>query len=407
MDTVLHYGTEHSVHLEIDDDTLVGECGQPRGKALADPAMAIEAALAEPLDFPPLARCVTPGDRVVLALEEGVPQVIQIVDTTIAYLLRAGIDLDGITILQTEADVEAGINEARQHWAPEWQQRVHVLTHDPSDRGQMAYLATTESGETVFLNRALTDADVVLPIGCLRREAGEYHGIHGSLFPTFSTQQVIARYRSPESLESRGKQKQLLDQEVDEVAWLLGVMFTIQVVPAGGDRLLHVLAGQPPAIRIRGRELYRDAWGDHVPRRASLVVAAIEGGSMQQTWHNFGRSLAAALPLVEEEGAIVVCCGLTSEPGPAVKYLADADSREMALRYIRKARPADTLSALQLARAQEKTTIYLLSQLDAALVEQLDMAPVAGSDELLRLIRRYRSCIVLSNAPHAAVKVGE
>ena len=405
MDTVLHYGTERSVHLNLNNGSLFDEFGLPRGDALTDPPEAIEAALAAPLDFPPLARCVTPSDRVVLALDEGVPQVMAIVNTTISYLLRTGIDLDAITILQTEADVQAGINEARQSWPAEWQERIHVVTHDPNDRNQMAYLATTEEGETIFLNRALTDADVVLPIGCLRRESAEYHGIHGSLFPTFSTQQEIVRYRSPDSLQPRSKKKVVLDHEVDEVAWLLGVTFTIQIVPAGGDRILHVLAGEPSVIRARGRELYREAWVDHAPRRASLVVAAIEGGSLQQTWQNFGRAIAAALPLVEEEGAIAICCDLTSEPGPGVKYLADADTRENALRIIRKARPADTLSALRLARAQEKTTVYLLSQLDPALVEQLDMAPIAQSDELLRLVHRYPSCILLANAPHAAVTV--
>jgi nickel-dependent lactate racemase len=405
MDTVFHYGTERSLHFEFENGSSPDAFGLPRGDALADPAEALERALAEPLDYPPLARCITPSDRVVLALDEGVPQVMAIVNTTISHLLRVGMDLDGITILQTEADVQAGINEARQSWPAEWQQRIHVVTHDPNDRGQMAYLATTDEGETIFLNRVLTDADVVLPIGCLRRESVEYHGIHGSLFPTFSTQQEILRYRSPDSLQPRSKKKVVLDHEVDEVAWLLGVTFTIQIVPAGGDRILHVLAGHPPAVRARGRELYREAWVDHAPRRAGLVVAAIEGGSLQQTWHNFGRALAAALRLVEKDGAIAICCDLTSEPGAGVKHLAAADSREDALRMIRKARPADTLSAIRLARAQEKTTVYLLSQLDATLVEKLDMAPIAQSDELLRLVHNHPSCILLSNAPHAAVTV--
>ena len=50
----------------------------PRGQPLADPAAATAAALAEPLDYPPLAQSTTPGDRVVLALDRGVPQVAQV-----------------------------------------------------------------------------------------------------------------------------------------------------------------------------------------------------------------------------------------------------------------------------------------------------------------------------------------
>ncbi len=287
-------------------------------------------------------------------------------------------------------------------------ERITTVTHDPEDRGALAYLAANDEGEPIVLNRLLTDADVVLPIGCLQSEAASgYFGIHTGVFPAFSDQTTLARFRRLDALGAEGPGKRHLQSEVDQAAWLLGVNFTVQVVPAAGERLLHVLAGQSDAVRRRGRQLYDDAWSWLVARRASLVVAAIEGGDVQQTWENFGRALEAAEALVEDGGAIAVCCDLAAAPGPGVRSIAAARSRRSAMKHIRKERPADALPAVQLARALDHDRVYLLSRLDPAMVEDLDMVPLAGGDELTRLARQHRSCILVANAPRAMVTVEE
>jgi hypothetical protein len=159
------------------------------------------------------------------------------------------------------------------------------------------------------------------------------------------------------------------------------------------------------AVRRRSRELYEAAWRFTVPRRASLVVASIEGGTAQQTWHNVGRALSCAQRLVEEGGAIALCCELAGEPGPAVRCLATAASRGEALRHIRRQRAADLWPALQLARTVGRRHVYLLSRLDRALLEDLQISPFQDSTELARLARRHATCILLANAPWAVVTV--
>jgi len=406
MTAVLHYGVDASLRLELAQGALVADCGNQRLPTLADPAAALEAALTDPLDWPALAQGTTPGDRIVLALESGVPQADQIVAATIDHLERSGVSLDGIALWRTQADLNGRQDTPCSGWPKTWQRRVHVLVHDPTSEGQFAYLATSRAGEAVVLNRALVDADVVLPIGTLRRgPSAGYFGVHGGVFPTFSDQRTLMRFRAPDAMRGAGKHRDKLQQEVDEVAWLLGLTFTIQALPGGGDRVLDVLAGAPAAVALRGRQLYGDAWGYTVPRRASLVVAAIEGGAAQQTWENLGRALAAAGPLVEEGGAIAVCCDLAAEPGPAVQGLFDSPSARTALHRIGRSRPEDLLPATQLVDALQQGTVYLMSRLDAGLVEQLNMVPLAGAEELERLVRRHPSCILLANAPQAAVTV--
>jgi hypothetical protein len=65
------------------------------------------------------------------------------------------------------------------------------------------------------------------------------------------------------------------------------------------------------------------------------------------------------------------------------------------------------LPAAQLAQTLEWARVYLLSRLDPSAVEDLEMIPIGGPDELARLARQHHSCILLANAPRAIVTVEE
>ena len=408
MFSVLRYGADSSLRLEWSERTRLAECGHPPDPPLANLKGAVAAAVAEPLEYPPLARAITPADRVVIALEEAVPQAAEIVAAVIDCLVGCGVDPAGLTVLQTAGDAAHRENDPRRALPASVRDQVTLATHDPGDHQRMAYLAASHRGNPIVLNRAIVDADVVLPIGRLGNyQTAVYHGIHAAVFPTFSDENTHRRFRRLEFQDSQRPRTKPRVHECDEVGWLLGLNFTIQVVPGPGDEVLHVVAGHFAAVRRRGAELYEAAWGSSVPRRASLVVAAIEGGAPQQTWQNVGRALAAAVPLAEDDGAIALCCELAGEPGPAVRRLAESPSREDALRQISEQCPHDTFAAVQVAAALEHADLYLLSRLDESLVEQLQIAPLSKPQELARLVRRHESCILLANAPHAHVAVAE
>lgn len=407
MASVLRYGPDSAVELEFSEGVLLAECGQPP-ESTRTPSVVVAEALANPLDYPPLQQSMVVGDRVVVALESGVPQASEVVGTVVRTLISSGIAPDGITVLRTQTDAEAGIGDPAPWLDPEVREQITLITHNPTDRQAMAYLAATESGEPIILNRVLTDADIVLPVGCIQaRPAGSFRNVSSYVFPSFSDQRTLLRFRAVESRTAQAAQRKQLAEEVRHVGWLLGLTFTIQIVPGPGDRILHALAGETTAVQRRARELYEAAWRCSVPRRARLVVAGIEGGDAQQTWHNVGRAAAAAGALVEDGGAIAICCDVASEPGPAVQRLAAAPSREEALRQIRKEHPADALTAAQLAHVLRRAKVYLLSRVNETVLEDLEIAPITESEDLVRLTKRFDSCILLANAPRTMATAEE
>ena len=316
-------------------------------------------------------------------------------------LVEAGVDPDGITVLQAPSESSVKAGDPCQLLESAIRDRITKATHDPEDRRHLAYLAANEAGEAVLVNRALHEADVVLPIGCFRADdAAGYFGIHSSVYPAFSDTKTLQKFRGFGSLEANGNRRRELCAEVDHAAWLLGVNFTIQLVPATGGGVLEVLTGECEAVRQRGRELFDSIWSCQASNSASLVVAAVEGDADQQTWENVGRALHAASRFADEDGAIAICTDLTAAPGPAMQRLAHSTSRDSTLRHIGRDRPFDTLPAAQLAQALEQHKVYILSKLDPSIVEDLDMIPIAGPAELARLAKQHQSCTLLSNAQY-------
>ncbi len=271
--------------------------------------------------------------------------------------------------------------------------------HDPADRGALGYVAASKTGDPIYINRTIHEADLVITIGCLRLDASlGYHGAHAGMFPTFSDTSSQNLFRSLKATEPRERER--LQQAAEEAGWLVGSPFTIQVVPGPGDTVLHVLAGEPRAVFHCGRRLCTEAWSYAIGRRVDLAIATITGHG-QQTWQNVARALAAAAHAVEEDGgAVAICCELAEEPGAAVQRLAGADDPSAALRQIGKRKPADTLAAAEIAQALERGKVYLVSQLEDELVESLGMVPITAS-QLSRVAARYESCLVLENAQYA------
>ncbi|HEV3137266.1 MAG TPA: lactate racemase domain-containing protein [Pirellulales bacterium] len=402
MISTLRYGTHLSLSLELPSQGLLAHCDAPRGEPLLHVAEAVDRALAEPLEFPQLAQAAVPGDKVVLALAEGVPQAPTVVARTIEVLLAGGVSARDITLLRAAGDCAADAPDLSEQTSGEVRRSIAKSIHDPTDRGSLCYLAATSQAKPIYINRAIHDADVVVSIGCLRLdESLGYYGINSCLFPTFSDEANLKRYRLGKSCEPARRNR--LRNEADQVSWLLGVQFTIQIVPGAGTRILHVLSGSPEAVFRRGSELCSEAWSYSVPRRANLVIATIEGDATQQTWHNVARALAAASQCVSDEGAIAICTDLAEPCGPALQRLIGAEDLDEVLDEIDKQRPADAVTATQLAQAMQRGKVYLISRLAEDLVEDLGILPVTA-EQISRLAARYESSILLANAQYAIAR---
>ncbi|MCA9201800.1 MAG: DUF2088 domain-containing protein [Planctomycetales bacterium] len=392
---------------ELPADRLVGDYSLPQCRPLDDPVAAVAAALVTPLDFPPLSVCTVAGDQIALAVDRGVPQAAAVVAGVMQTLIEAGVSPANVAVVCAAETSEAEYEQLLNLVPDEVRVQLRVETHDPHDRQTLQYLAASRSNKPIYFNRTLCDADVVIPIGTMRLESSlGYVGVHGGLFPAFSDDETRRRFAAPSSADHRALHRRR-HEEVDEAAWLLGVQFTVQVIPGPGDSILQVLCGDANRVAEEGQRRCQTVWLHSPPSRAGLVVATIEGGDHQQTWENIGRALFAALQAVDEQGAVVLCTNVRQPPGPAVRRLSAPRTSEEILHALRRDHSADAITAALLLESRQRCRVYLMSGLDEETVEDLGLAHVRDQAQVGRLGQQYASCIFLRSAQHAMVRAAE
>jgi nickel-dependent lactate racemase len=363
-----------------------------------DPVVATIAALAEPLDFPPLAAGIVPGDCVAVAIDENVPSVASVARGAVEAFTSAGIDRAAISIVTSEAETAKIIRDA---FEGDTSGVPAVIVHNPHEKENLCLVGRTKRGEPLLVNRTIFDADIVLPIGCARANG---RGVYESLFPRFSSAEAIERYRMPASHDTRKEQQAQL-RETGEAGWLIGVPMIVEVIPGAGDTVAQVLAGEPQAVAAKSAELARQRWSYRISERVSLVIATVTSRHAGQPWDDIARAVAMARRLLDDEGALAVCSNLDESPGQSLGRLIGSSDLAATQRKISHEHSKDSEAAWQFARALQRGPVYFLSQLNSETVEDLGLAPVADIDELVRLAGRHESCVVINDAQNAVVTV--
>ncbi len=396
MPKTIRYGLHESIDLNLRAEQLVAEFPGRRIEPLDDPAAAVAAALSSPLEFPPLSQATVAGDRIAVTLEPGVPRGPELLAGVIHALVELGADPQLISVVVGSSVHFDAAHELDALLPEETRRALDIRQHDHGESNASAYLAATKDGQPIYLNRAICDADVVLPIGVFRSDdRADDLGIHCRFVSTFSDEATRQRFTVCGGKGGHRRTK-LLREAADEAAWLLGIQFSIQVIPGPGETVLHVLAGAAEKVASEARSLSQAAWACQLSERAGVVVATVDGGPEQQTWENVSRAVRVARHAVASDGAIAICSEL-AELAPAVGNSSrDSESASEEFAEGEYLPPADFF-----AEDFGEQRVYLLSRLSSESVEELGFAPVARADEIQRLCEQNNSCILLNSAQNA------
>ena len=117
-----------------------------------------------------------------------------------------------------------------------------------------------------------------------------------------------------------------------------------------------------------------------VDERSDIVVASIESDAGGHGWEQVGRALEVARNLVTHDGRILLLTDLDESPGDGLKLIRGADAPSEALSPLKSLAPLDLVPATQCVEATDWARVYLLSQLDSELVEDLCNTPTRSHD---------------------------
>jgi len=383
---------DEQFELELSDETVVGLWNGPAGVSGEAAAVAVRDALEQPLDFPPVRQAVVPGDRVAIALDSSLGVVGPLLSVLVDLLCQSGVEPGDVTVVASAGN--------RARLPDQLPQGIALELHDPTDQRRLAYLATTNEGRRIYLNRHVTDADVVIPVGRLGYDPIlGYRGPWSAIFPSLSNQETRASYRQTlagDAPEQRTPRPEL--DETFEVSWLLGTQFHLGLVP-GRSGLAEAWGGLAEPVRDLAIGAVDRLWSFRPPTRAECVVAGIGSPGVPTGIDELVEGLVTASRLVTHGGKIVALSRTQGVIGPSLQRLTDAGDPKNAPAALRgHDSDPDSVAGRRLARVLAWADVYLYSGIDRQVVEDLSMVPIDHLDDARRLVARSSSCLLVSHA---------
>jgi hypothetical protein len=389
---------EELLGIDLDDERILGVWQGPADAPAAEVGPMVRDALENPSGgYPALRQIVVPGDQVAIAWDVEVPRGPAVLQEICAILKSAGVDPGSIHVLASAPPIEG--------WDTLLPEGVSGSVHDPDDASQLAYLATTAHGRRIYLNRRLTDADCVVPVGRLGYDPSlGYQGPWGVILPALSDAETLRAFRAQGADDQADPthDRPLLAESV-EASWLLGSQFQVGILP-GHSGVAGVFAGLDATVRAEGTRQLDAVWTLHADHRAELVIAGIGTPGRPTRLDDLALGLTTARRLVRHGGKIVALSRSKGPLGEAFQRLLGLDDPVDRRAALAEARDSPDFAAAQtLLAALAWADVYLLSSLTDDQADDLGMIPLGRPEEARRLAAIADSCFLVSDADRTRV----
>ena len=347
------------------------------------------------------AMAVVPDDRIVIVIDDTIPQFVELLQTLLAELVLIGVAPAAITLLVPPTS-------ATQPWLDELPDEfgdVQLERHDPADAKKHCYLASTTEGRRVYMNRTLAEADVALVLGGRRFDpvhGGVAGGAELQLFPTYSNKETQAEIQK--LLEDDDNLDDVLE-EAKAVTMFLGLPYFVQILEGPNDTVAEVLFGLPPSTSD-GEERQIARWERRVTSDdADLAVVTISG-SKRVNFADLSAAIQSARDLLAPDAPIVLLCDVAPElDGEAQRVVRADNAAEAAKSLVAAVGEGNNLAALQWSLAANNHPIFLCSAWPDNTVEELFASPLHSADEVQKLIDHAQRVAIIADAHLVSVLV--
>ncbi len=361
----------------------------------------MDQALNQPLDYPLLSQAVVPGDRVAIVVDPDTPAWPQIANALGAQLLQAGLDAESIHIVLNEPLPEAILERLVSEL------KFPVIDHQSAMASQKTYLASTAEGQRVYLPAVIADRDYVLTLSRIGfDEQWGYRGTHSTIYPAFAPADEQERWQGQSQQGLTPEDSRGTRQTIDEVGWLLGVHFSVQVIPSASGEVAAVLCGAADSVFQRGVELLNQHWRAVISpeQRAETVLVAMPGDEMNRPWQALARACKAAGELAVTDGRVILLTDLQQFPESLSELLVNCSGSDDVLRKLSRLKTPEANALHALVHLTQQAKVYLQSGLEQDLVENLYCIPLGEEAEIRRALAGGESFALLAGAQYAYIE---
>lgn len=344
----------------------------------------LKKALDAPLNYPPLAESIFPGDRVAILIQNALPAAVETLESLICVLEKLRIETSDIIIVvptamkstfdlveNSDADPESIMPATWRMKSDDRQAPLLFELHAIDDDQAVSYLAANVQGDPVYVNRTLCDSDVILPLSYRTPNKKQ----SDCLYPEFSTGETRQRFRKKKDSASQRTQETELANDS------LGLFFSIELICRPGDAIEEVVCGSRAEARKVALEKLEPLWILHADDDCDAVITTIESTPESTTWANIIRAVNSAATHVVD-GPIIVWSELSEKPNAKVKAACSAQFDGSV--------PDSLSKKLQhFASILCERPVYLKSRLSQNVVEGLGLGFVESAESVERIMRSH------------------
>jgi len=399
--TVLAYG-DARLRVDLGAGRYTTVVGTPP-PALPDVPAVLRRALAAPIEAPPLAAQVRPGDRVTIVVSDGTRDtgVRALLPTLLAELDRAGVPASrtralfalGIHRKQTAAEQAAILG-------PEVAVRLPHADHDCDDDARHAPLGGDGAAASLRVNRQVLEGDLVVVTGALGfHYLAAFGGGRKALVPGVAARDSVRAFHrhslsaDPAAGRHQGiapgvRQGNPLDALATTAAARVPRTFLVNttMVPGGVGGLV---AGDLRAAFARGCDDYRAAFAVPLGERRPVVIVSAGGAPRDGDLVQTQKAIAAGAAALTPGGMMLVLARCPDGAGQSDLWRwFDHPDRAAHLRALHADFTVPGQTALALREHAERAEIHLHSTLPPDRVARAGMHPVARLEDFFAAVRR-------------------
>ncbi|MBL4886582.1 MAG: DUF2088 domain-containing protein [Planctomycetaceae bacterium] len=394
----LHYGHDRKFDCEINQQV---PCWHHRGPETATDAIAqIQKAIEAPVDYPQINQAVVKGDSVAIVVEPETPCWPDIVKALRELLISAGIESHAIRVALNREIIE---QDLPANLSPEAVGKV--VSHVDLMKSQQIYLASTAEGERIYLPEEIGNADVVISIGQFGfDDQWGYRGTHSVVYPAFASTEEQEKLRGVRQHELTPETSRGTRQTIDEIGWLLGLQYTVQVIPSASGQLADILSGACDSVYRDAVSLLQQNWRIQKTDRSETVVVSLANEPGCDIWAAITRTCRSAKTLVETDGRVMLLTDLKELPRELIDPLTMCGSLDEAMQMLNTLNTPEANALHAIADLAQTAKVYLLSGLDQDIVENLFCIPLANHEEMQNAIQGGESYAIVDGGPYVYVE---
>lgn len=344
-------------------------------------------ALENPIGSPRLRDIVKPGEKIAIITSDITRPMptYKVMPALLDELAAAGVDFKDVTLVFALGSHRKQSPEEQKRLAGDVAYgKINVVDSDPED---CVHMGVTANGTPVDITRVVAEADRRIALGNIEFHyfAG-YSGGYKAVMPGVSTPAAIQSNHKlmirPESCAGR-LEGNPVREDIEEAGRICGLDFILNVVLDEHKNIVKVVCGDPVKAHRLGAAFLDKLYTKEIDCGADIVIVSQGGAPKDLNLYQTQKALDNSKHAVKDGGIIILIGSCAEGYGEHTfeDWMLNSESPDDLVNKIRRNFVLGGHKAAAIGMVLQRADIYLVSDMDPALVQRSFMKPYSSAQQ--------------------------